>query len=1421
MPQAPGQPGQGNQVAACGNEEQRSGIADKLKVEAVENGDCEARGLVEWIGVGKQERRVTAKHIQEGDLEGNGKQLMDLPSSDGFDETMMSFYEEDAQIYMIATAMEKYAESRLQVASAAGNKELLDHEEEESRSMMSKESWREDDANDGYTELLMFSPQRENSYHIRSMFHNLTHTLLLDTGCSHSVIPVDMYNSLPDACKQGFNPRLNHGKLADGSGVTIHGVAKVKMKIGGREFLHDFQVAEINGRILLGMDFFRKHRCILDVHNYRIQLGGQIIECCDVDGNPLMIGVQLRGTTTIPASSKMQVEARLTRPLNRVTDGIVEPRHRIVGLLIAASLHSPRGLEICIEVMNTTDEEILIPSGTIIGQFVPVDEVETEAHSTSEYQAFRTCQTEFSTPDIPEHLTSFCKEWGKQLTEDEKSRLQLLLCKYSAVFSKNEYDLGRTDVVTHQIPLLPGTQPIKLNPYRHGHTQEKEIENQVEKLKQQGLIEEGNGAFSFPVVLVKKKDNKWRFCVDYRKLNSVTHKDAYPLPRVDDSLDTLGGSKWFSTLDMTSGYWQIPMDEEAKERSAFVTRSGLWQWKVLPFGLTSAPSTFERLMETVFRGLQWETLLVYLDDIIVFSKDVNTHLQRLETVFQRLQKAGLKLKPAKCTLFQTEVTYLGHVVSEAGIATDPAKVEAVRNWPTPKDKPDVRAFVGTCSYYRRFIPGFSELAKPLTILTSNKKTVNFVWTAECQRAFDKFKEILTQAPILAYPDFNLPYILDTDASGLGSGAVLSQKFKDFEKVIAYYSKTFNKEEQNYCVTRREMLAIVRALKHFRPYLYGQTVLVRTDHASLTWLFNVTEPKGQLARWLESMADYTITLEHRKGLKHGNADGLSRQCYADCKQCNKMKTDTFSDTNTGQVPAVVKCVLKTESATLPSKGSQDAAGLDLYSPTDVTIKASGQAVIDTGVQAEIPFGCHGRIASRSGLSINHGLDIGAGVVDPDYRGTIKVLMRNLSNTDYEVKKGDRIAQIICEQIIKAHAKEVTELKPTERGENGLGSSGNAGQVMIRVLETLATLAQQQMSDSDIAPAYKLLQKNTKLDDSTVDMSEESWLTRKLVRMMEHLSLRSDGVLIATIPIRNRRRSVAICPRILRSQVITEKHCAAHLGTNKTVDRIRLDWYWPGMTADIRRYVTACNKCQQSKIVKTRSAGEQYHLYAGRPWQLVAIDLCGPFPKTPRGNTQILVLTDHFTRWPDALPIPDGKAETVARVLDQHVFSYLGIPEEIHSDRGRQLESAVFKELCKLWGAEKTRSSPYRPQANSVVERLNRTLGASLRALLIGHTQDEWDLMLPQIMRSIRATPHTITGETPNYLMFGRETRLPDSITISENNMEEHLLSEYVLQLKERMEEAGDRLRGQQYVVRQEETEEPSLYMQGDYVWLRTH
>ena len=259
-------------------------------------------------------------------------------------------------------------------------------------------------------------------------------------------------------------------------------------------------------------------------------------------------------------------------------------------------------------------------------------------------------------------------------SRDEEHKLANLLLEYEDVFSRDDTDVGKTTLVEHEIPVEDGTQPIRQPPRRLGPEKDNEVQRQVDELRQKGLVEPANSAWSSPVVLVKKKDNSWRLCVDYRKLNAVTRKDAYPLPRVDDSLDALAGSIYFSTLDLISGYWQVPLSPDAQEKSAFTTRGGLWKWKVLPFGLTSAPATFERLMEQVLRGLHWSSLLLYLDDVIVFSASFDSHLDRLATVLQRFRQANLKLKPGKCALLQKEVTFLGHVVSHQGVATDPEKV---------------------------------------------------------------------------------------------------------------------------------------------------------------------------------------------------------------------------------------------------------------------------------------------------------------------------------------------------------------------------------------------------------------------------------------------------------------------------------------------------------------------------------------------------------------------------------------------------------------------------------------------------------------------------------------------------------------------------------------------------------------------------
>ena len=304
----------------------------------------------------------------------------------------------------------------------------------------------------------------------------------------------------------------------------------------------------------------------------------------------------------------------------------------------------------------------------------------------------------------------------------------------------------------------------------------------------------------------------------------------------------------------------------------------------MAMGLCNGVATFQRLMEYILAGLNWQICLVYIDDIIVFSDSFESHLSRLSDVLDRISSHGLKVSPKKCCLFQKKVSFLGHIVSDEGIATDPSKVESVKTWPIPKTKRDVRSFLGTCSYYRRFIQDFAAIARPLHSLT--EKNCTFKWTQECEVSFEKLKAALSSAPILGFPDMSKPFILDTDASGFGIGAVLSQIHDNKEVVISYFSKALSKAQRQYCVTRRELLAIISGVKNFHHYLYGSNFIVRTDHGALTWLLRFKNPEGQMARWLQTLSTYNFEVHHRPGRQHGNADGLSRRPCFPCNHCSR-------------------------------------------------------------------------------------------------------------------------------------------------------------------------------------------------------------------------------------------------------------------------------------------------------------------------------------------------------------------------------------------------------------------------------------------------------------------------------------------------------------------------------------------------------
>ena len=456
-------------------------------------------------------------------------------------------------------------------------------------------------------------------------------------------------------------------------------------------------------------------------------------------------------------------------------------------------------------------------------------------------------------------------------TENEDSLLRDFLRRELAKFDTVR---GPTDRAMHKLHLLNDT-PIKQRYRPRNPAMQKIIDDAVREMESEGVIEPSSSAWSSPVVVVRKKDGKHRFCIDFRRVNAVTKPDAYPLPHITATLDKLRGAKYLSTLDLKSGYWQVPLAPESRPVTAFtIPGRGLMQFRVMPFGLHSAPATFQRLLDSVLGPELEPHVFVYLDDIIIASPTFGDHLKHLAEVFRRLRDAKLRLNPEKCQFCRSELQYLGHVVTRDGIHTDPKKISAVADWPAPTTVRKIRQFVGMASWYRRFVPNFSTIVAPLTRLTG--KNARWRWGEEEEKAFQALKSALTSAPILACPDFRRPFVLQTDASTIGLGAVLTQEFEEGERVIAYASRTLNSAEQNYSATELECLAVVWGIRRMRDYLEGYRFTVITDHQALKWLRRLESPSGRLSRWLCELQQYDFEIQYRRGALNHVADALSRQ-----------------------------------------------------------------------------------------------------------------------------------------------------------------------------------------------------------------------------------------------------------------------------------------------------------------------------------------------------------------------------------------------------------------------------------------------------------------------------------------------------------------------------------------------------------------
>lgn len=424
------------------------------------------------------------------------------------------------------------------------------------------------------------------------------------------------------------------------------------------------------------------------------------------------------------------------------------------------------------------------------------------------------------------------------------------------------------------IDLMPEAKPTNRPIYRLAPNELEELRKTLDELLEKGLIRESTSPWGAPVLFAPKKDGGLRLCIDYRGLNKQTIKNAYPLPRVDDLLDQLRGATIFSKLDLRSGYWQVPIAKEDIEKTAFRTRYGHFEWLVLPFGLTNAPASFMGHMNRLFRDLLDKYVVVFIDDILIYSKTPEEHDQHLREVLCRLRDSHFYCKQSKCELWKSEVTFLGHVVSSEGVRMEQAKVNAVKDWPTPKDVSEVRSFLGLAGYYRRFVRRFAHIAAPLTNLL--EKGAPFEWKLQQQGAFDSLKEALTTAPILQPYDPDLPCTVDIDASDFAIGAVLQQDFGRGLQPVAYESRKLKRAERNYSARDREQLAIVHATKVWRHYLLGKPVTIRTDHRPLLHDLHLENMKSRHHRWEEQLQLFDIQLQYKQGRQHTVPDALSRR-----------------------------------------------------------------------------------------------------------------------------------------------------------------------------------------------------------------------------------------------------------------------------------------------------------------------------------------------------------------------------------------------------------------------------------------------------------------------------------------------------------------------------------------------------------------
>ena len=711
-----------------------------------------------------------------------------------------------------------------------------------------------------------------NNIEIDCMIEDQAIQAVVDTAADVTVLSEKLYK------QKGFQIPKQHevNMKAAGENLSFNAwkTEKINIIVQGIPVYRSIYIAPINDDMLLGIDILKEINAKIVVREGEVKCEATTDK---TEEQPEIRTLKIRRVILEKNNGQIPVilpenvvvkgncETRLPVPVKkRVDSTMMMFQPSALPVLTARGIHQGTK-HVAVSFMNLEDETIKLKKGTCIG-YVRAIEIKDEVRI--EEKEKRRGENE----ELPGHIKPLLEDARGKITKESLKKLDDMLWEYQDIFAKDDFDVGNFTAMEHKIE-TGDTEPIKLPLRRTPVHFVKEEEQMLTNMLQAGIIEESNSSWGAATVLVRKKCGKIRWCIDYRKLNKATKKDVFPLPLMEECIDALQGVQWFSKIDCNSAYWQIPIQKDSREKTAFRTKYGLFHFNKLPFGLCNSPSTYGRAMNMVLKGLNWDTVLAFLDDICVIGRTEEEHLTNLEQVFKRFKEFHMKLKPRKCSIFQKEVEFLGRRVGVNGVKLTDQSKEVIEKWKDPETVKELEQFLGLANYHRRFVKNFSKIVDPLNQLM---RTKDFEWGKEQRKAFEEIKRALLSPEVLTIPDTKGKFVLDCDASTVAIGAQLSQIQQGEERTIAYGSLALTPSQRSYCTTRQELLSVVRFTAQFKHYLLGRNFLCRTDHNSLIWLLNFKQLDGQAARWHELLSEYDMEIKHRPGKLHQNADALSRR-----------------------------------------------------------------------------------------------------------------------------------------------------------------------------------------------------------------------------------------------------------------------------------------------------------------------------------------------------------------------------------------------------------------------------------------------------------------------------------------------------------------------------------------------------------------